>query len=370
MAAAVKKKVSSAKKSRKPTLKVVDNPYYDWGLVFSKDKHINVVTGARGIGKTFGLRLQTIRDYIKHGYLCIEVVRFKDEIQDAVDGYHNKLAAFFPKYEFRSDSTGLYIRKKVTGDKKPPPWERYGFIAALSVSYKKKRRSYPEGVHRIIFDEFALDPNDTYARYLKNELDALSRIISTATRQRADGTGGKPPYVYLLSNATDRFNPYYEAYGFDADKFGITIKDGRLFHNVEVKEDIYRGTVAHMVAGESRETQIAAGNAHAAPPDLCKVSKRKPSGAVALLAVKWKDDIYTLYRSPTTWYVQKKPPPKNSGVQTIGTRLADGGTNIPAGKWLRKKLRPLSEMYGMGMCVFDTPDTYRGYLELMEWLSI
>ena len=344
--------------------------YYDWSLVFSKDKHVNIVTGARGIGKTFGLRLQTIRDYIKHGYLCIEVVRYRDEIQDAVDGYHNKLAAFFPKYEFRSDSTGLYIRPKVSVDDKPAKWERYGYVAALSVSYKKKRRSFPAGVHRIIFDEFALDPGDTYARYLKNELDALSRIISTATRERADGGGGKVPYVYLLSNATDRFNPYYEAYGFDADKLGITIKNGILFHNVEATEDIYRGTVAHMVAGESRETQIAAGNAHAAPPDLCRIAKKKPSGAVPLLAVRWKNDTYTLYRSSLEWYVTRKAPHKDAGVQTVGTRLDDGAVNIPAGKWLRKKLRPLSDMYGLGMCLFDSPETWRGYIELMEWLSV
>ena len=344
--------------------------YYDWSLVFSKDKHVNIITGARGIGKTFGLRLQTIRDYIKKGWLCAEIVRYRDEVQDLVDDYHVKLAAFFPKYEFRSDSTGLYIRKKVSDDKKPPKWERYGFIGVLSVSYKKKRRSFPEGVHRIIFDEFALDPNDTYARYLNGEPDLLARITSTASRERNDDKGGHSPYVYLLSNATDRFNPYYERYGFDADKLGITIKDGRLFHNVEAKEDIYRGTVAHLLAGETRETQIAAGNAHEALPDLCRVSKKKPSGAVPLLAVRWKNDIYTLYRSSLEWYVQKKAPHVNSGVQIIATRLSDGGPNIPAGKWLRKKLRPLSEMYGMGMCLFDSADTWRGYVDLMEWLSV
>lgn len=343
--------------------------YYDWSLIFSKDKHINVITGARGIGKTFGLRLQTIRDYIKKGHLCIEVVRYKEEVPDLTRNYHKKLAKFFPEYEFSSNSTGLYIRKKVEDGKKDLPWEQYGFIAALSVAHKKKRGTFPEGIHRIIFDEFTLDTRSQFARYLKNEVDALASIVSTASRERADGAGGKRPYLYLLGNATDRFNPYFERWRLDADKLGLFISEGVLFHNVPVEVDIYRGTLAHAISGESQETQMAAGNAHADLPDLCRIEK-KPRSAQALLAVKWQGYTYTLWRSPMEWYVQRKEPPKNSGVQTVATRLADGGTNIPAGKWLRKKLKPLADMYGLGLCVFDSGETYRGYVDLMEWLNI
>lgn len=343
--------------------------YYDWELIFSKDRHINVITGARGIGKTFGLRLQTIKDFIKNGYLCIEVVRYKDEIKDVSKNYHVKLAKFYPDYEFTADSNGLYMRRLVDSDKKPP-WLQYGFIAALSTAYKKKRATYPEGIHRIIFDEFTLNPHDTYARYLKNETDSLARIVSTASRERSDGQGGKTPYLYLLGNATDRLNPYFEQWGLDADILGLQIKNGVLFHNVPVENDIYRGTLAHAISGESEETRIAAGNAHEALPDLCRIEKKRPPHAMPLLAVKWKTDIYTLWRGKVEWYVQRKPPPKGMGVKTVATRLADGTIDIPAGKWLRKNLRPLSEMYGMGMCVFDSPATYRGYIELMEWLSV
>lgn len=342
--------------------------YYDWKLIFSKDRHINVITGARGIGKTFGLRLQTIRDYIKNEKMCIEVVRYREEIRDLADGYHERIARHFPRYEFKSDSRGLYIRRKPEEGKKGEKWQQYGYILALSTSYKKKRMTFNAAVHRIIFDEFTLDPTDRYARYLPNELDALSRIVSTASRERADGQGGNKPYLYLLGNATDRLNPYFEAWNLDADTVGLTIVNGILFHNVEVYEDIYRGTLAHAIAGESRETQIAAGNAHAALPDLCRLSKKKPSGAVALLAIVWKDKTFTLWRGSIDWYVAEGKPPH--GVQIVGTRLADGRVDVPAGKWLRKKLRPLSEMYGLGMCVFDKPATYREYIELMEWLSV
>ena len=333
--------------------------YYDWQTIFSKDKYINIIVGARGIGKTFGLRLQTVNDFIKRGQFCMEIVRFKDEIPDLVRNYHSRLANFFPDWEFMAQTSGLYIRRRPEPGKKEAKWTQYGFIAAISQAHKKKRSTIPEGVHRIIFDEFTLDIRNTYARYLKNEVDFISSIVSTSSRERSDDKGGARPYLYLLGNATDRFNPYFEKYKLDADKLGLTIKNGVLFHNVPVDEDIYRGTLAHMIAGESRETAIAAGNAHAELP-----------GAVPLLAVKWDDRIFTLYRTPMDWYVQGKPPPQGSGVRTVGTRLSDGAVNIPAGKWLRKKLRPLSEMYGLGMCLFDSPETYRSYIYLMEWLQM
>lgn len=340
--------------------------YFDWNTVFTRDKHINVVVGARGIGKTFGMRLQLINDYIKKGKRCIEIVRYKDDMKYLVENYHERIADFFPDFEFDARGEGLYIRRKTAGKAKVP-WEQYGYVAALSMSHKTKRKTYKD-VHRIIFDEFALNRRNVYERYLKDEVDSLSRVVSTASRERADGTGGDAPYIYLIGNATDRFNPYYEHWGFDADKLGITIKDGRLFYNVEQEEDIYRGTVAHNIAGETLETRMASGNAHDTLNDMCRLSKKKPAGAVPLLGIKWREKYFTLWRGKIDWHVEQKRPPE--GVKTVATRLRDGAVNVQGGKWLRKNLRPLSEMYALGMCTFDTPNTFNEYLELMEWIEV
>lgn len=343
-----------------------ESVYFDWGTVFCRDKKVNIVVGARGIGKTFGMRLQLIRDYIKREQRSIEIVRYKDDIKYMVSSYHERIEPFFPDYEFDSRSDGLYIRKK-RKSKAKPPWELYCYIQALSTSHKSKRGTF-KNVHRILFDEFALNSSNRFERYLPNEVDALARIVSTSSRERADGRGGETPYVYLVGNATDRFNPYYEAWGFDADELGITVKNNRLFYNVEADSDIYRGTTAHLISGESQETLMASGNAHAKLAELCVVSKRKPAGAVPMLGVRWKDKDFTLWRSAEVWHIENKSAP--SDVRVIATRLRDGGINVAGGKWLRKNLRPLAEMYALGLCQFDKAATHNDYLELMEWVEV
>ena len=340
--------------------------YFDWSEVFARDKKVNVVVGARGIGKTFGMRLQLIRDYIKRGQRSIEIVRYKEDIKYMVSSYHERIEPFFPDYEFRSDSSGLYLRKKRASNVKAQ-WELYCYIQSLSTSQKAKRGTF-KNVHRVLFDEFALDRTNRFERYLPSEVDDLARIISTASRERADGKGGEAPYAYLVGNAVDRFNPYYERWEFDADMLGITIKNGRLFYNVVADTDIYRGTTAHLVSGESRETKMASGNAHADLAELCKVEKRKPAGAVPMLGIKWNSKDFTLWRSSDMWHVENKKAP--SDVRVVATRLRDGGVNVQGGKWLRKNLRPLVEMYSLGLCSFDKAATHNDYLELMEWIEV
>ena len=48
--------------------------YYGWERTLSYDADVTMVIGARGIGKTFGLRMQCIRDLIRDGSRFCEVV--------------------------------------------------------------------------------------------------------------------------------------------------------------------------------------------------------------------------------------------------------------------------------------------------------
>ena len=51
--------------------------FYDWERTLSYDADITMVIGARGYGKTYGLRRQFLRDYIGKGYRFVEVVQLK-----------------------------------------------------------------------------------------------------------------------------------------------------------------------------------------------------------------------------------------------------------------------------------------------------
>ena len=80
--------------------------YYDWNKTLSYDADVTMVVGARGIGKTYGLRLQFIRDWIKDGSRFVELVRHKNELSDFSATYFNRIEENdeFPDYVFKTNS--------------------------------------------------------------------------------------------------------------------------------------------------------------------------------------------------------------------------------------------------------------------------
>lgn len=59
--------------------------YYDWEKTLSYDADVTMVIGARGVGKTFGLRKQCIKDFLRDGSRFVEVTRFKNELSGVSD---------------------------------------------------------------------------------------------------------------------------------------------------------------------------------------------------------------------------------------------------------------------------------------------
>lgn len=54
--------------------------YYDWADTFSKDAPLTMVVAVRDVGKTYGLRKQLIRDFLKDGARFVQLVRYKTEL--------------------------------------------------------------------------------------------------------------------------------------------------------------------------------------------------------------------------------------------------------------------------------------------------
>ena len=81
--------------------------YYDWDATFSRQTGTQgefcIVAGGKGIGKTFGLRLKCINEYIKKGFRFVEICRTKEERSQVEDGYFSKLQhdGFFKDYIFK-----------------------------------------------------------------------------------------------------------------------------------------------------------------------------------------------------------------------------------------------------------------------------
>ena len=195
--------------------------FYDWNDTLAYDADVTMVVGSRGIGKTYGIRLQAIRDHIKNGYNFVELVRYKSELSGVSSGYFDRITSNneFPDKVFQTANNMAFIADKPEGDEKPN-WELCGYFLALSQHQQIKKRTFDK-VKRIIFDEAILDKTDRYHHYLPREFSVVANVVDTVSRERAD-TDGIKPRLYLLGNALDVMNPYFVQYNVGVPKHGYS----------------------------------------------------------------------------------------------------------------------------------------------------
>lgn len=213
--------------------------FYNWQKTFSYDAPLSIVVGARGIGKTYGLRKQFVKDYLKDGSRFVAVVRYKAAIQGTNGiqyGYFDKLQQLneFPNHRFKVEGSRAYIAH-VSDDEEKPDWELLGYFVALSDMQRTKEKTYSH-VKRIVFDEFAIDKR-TNTRYIPQEFSIFTNILSSVIREEAGK--GTPARVYLLGNSCDLTNPYFSAFGIRKEPVeGYTWHNGKsvLLHYVKDAE--------------------------------------------------------------------------------------------------------------------------------------
>ena len=187
--------------------------FYDWDKTFTYDAEVTMVVGARGIGKTYGLRKKVLEICIEKGYRFVEVCRYKNELDGLTRGYFDRLShdEELEDFMFKSDTRFAYVGKKVLneGDKKEKvEWNLIGYFIPMSGSQKYKKNTY-DNVRFIIVDECVLDKMDRFHHYLPNEFGILAGIVDTVSRERP-GVKGVKPRIFLLGNACDITNPYME----------------------------------------------------------------------------------------------------------------------------------------------------------------
>ena len=123
--------------------------YYDWCKTLSYAADVTIVIGARGVGKTYGLRKQCINDNIKSGCTFAEICRYKSELGPIMDGYFSRLELEFPSYVFKTEKGKGYIAERPDDEKTKPAWRILCYFLALTDAQNAKKRTYNK-VKRII----------------------------------------------------------------------------------------------------------------------------------------------------------------------------------------------------------------------------
>lgn len=350
--------------------------FYDWNKTFSYQTGSNgefcIVSGGKGIGKTFGLRVACIRDYLKNGYRFVEISRTKEERSQVEAGYFDKIQheGFFEEYVFKVEKNQGFIALKPANDDDTPDWSLLCYFVALTAFQVEKRRTYT-GMRRFIFDEAAIDKKDRYHKYLPNEFFILANVLDSVSREQASDNAFFR--VYLLMNSCDLTCPYLRNLGVvKPPQFGYSFYNDKhtLLHYVEPWDSDERKAntlVGRMLAG-TEEAKMIFDNRFDTGND--KDIKKKTPQARYAYALKFQGMTFAVWidYKQAYFYVCEKVPKGAKHVFALTKR--DNTIDYQAVKRTDEHMKILADVYYQGGLRYSSPAIKESFLEVLEFLGV
>lgn len=352
--------------------------YYDWGRTLSFDADVTMVVAMRGVGKTYGLRLQAVRDFMKDGSRFVEVCRYTNEIADTAAEWFDRIISNdeFPGWTFKTEGRRAFAAPVPEDDSKKPTWRQCGYFVSLTQVQRSKKRTFAN-VRRIIFDEAVLDTQDRYHSYLKNEYSLLAKLVDSCGRERfaQDGAATRPPRVYLLGNSCDLLNPYFERYGVDrVPGFGYSWHDSKTFllHYVdpgELAERKLDGTVAGRMLRGSGDTADSIYNRFS--NDSSEFIAQKTRAARFSFALAASGRVYGVWCDEREgFYYVTDGAPAGSDSRTFYLAAADGRVNRIAARRVDKWLKAFIDLYYAGVVRYSSHRVRQGFLQALGIIGV
>lgn len=285
--------------------------YTPWQKIFSYDHEADItfVIEARGHGKTFGLREQFIRDFInRKEHFCV-VTRHDNQIPEIARDYFGLLykpdSSGLPSskivrkhnFIFKKEGYVYYIQELANKSDKPDAdkWETIGYFASLSQAQKYKEMTFTN-VRRMVFDECLIEQPNARTNYLPSEFEAFTSLVYTIFREQPNNM--HKHNIYLLSNACNMVNPYFEKYNINRipDKGFSWWGNKQLLLYVGNDDDystqMAENTIAGRMAQRSEYGQLALNNSFKESNETDYIS-RKTRNAKLLYGLSVKG--HTLY---------------------------------------------------------------------------
>ena len=353
--------------------------YYDWNNTLSYDADVTMVVGGRGIGKTYGARLQFVRDYLKNESRFVELVRNKSDLSAFVNGYFSRIVSNneFPDYIFNAEGNKAYIAKKLSKKEKnknlKPKWEIIGHFLAMSQAQKVKRNTY-DNVKRIMLDEAIIDKRlSPYDRYLPNEYSILANLVDTTSREIPGTPKKKRPRVLLLGNAVDLVNPYFQRYKIYEPRFGYTWHDGKtmLLHYVKdeeyAKEKMENTVAGRMLAGTLDGVIAAANTFYMGTEDYVF---KKPKNAKFYFGIVYKETQYGVWLDDLEGYYYVNMNIPNNARPVFALTASDNRVNYIMAQRMEKALKGFIDMYYIGIVRFETQYVKENFIEILNLFGV
>ena len=174
----------------------LDNGYLNMSGIIEAPYTFNFITGARGIGKTYG----TIEYCLEHNIAFVYMRRTQQQIDLISNDDFNPFKPFEDRYNIMIKR----IQKGIFGaylDDSPMP---FCYLLALSTIANLRGFSLTS-VQIIIYDEFIAE---AHVRPIREEGKAFLNAYETINRNR-ELQGLQPIRVYCLANSEELANPLY-----------------------------------------------------------------------------------------------------------------------------------------------------------------
>ena len=356
--------------------------YYDWNKTLSYDADVTMVIGARGIGKTYGLRLQFIRDWIKDGSRFVELTRHKNELSDFAATYFNRIIENeeFPDYLFKTTPRHAYIalkpkdKKDKKGNEIKPKWQLIGYFGALTEAQAMKKRTYSK-VKRMLLDEAVIDKRlDRFHNYLPNEFGILANILDSVSRERSETKNSDRCRVYLLGNACDLLNIYFGAYNINAEpKEGYSWHKGKTMLLHYVKDAKYakaktKDTVAGRMLADTADELVASANEFLRAND--DFVFKKPKNAKFNFGIVYLNNSFGVWADFNNgyYYITDKIPKNAKPIYALTAN--DNKVNYIMAKRAEGVLRGFTDLYYLGIIRYETPYIKERFIEVLNLFGV
>lgn len=324
--------------------------YYSYDRILSYDATINMVMGARGLGKTYGAKKFAIKNALTKREQFIYLRRYNTELKQ-ISTFFDDIQQEFPGYEFAVQGRRAVTR--VIGDKK---WRVIGYFLALSTSGNVKSVPFPD-VTTILFDEFIIETGMT--RYLPEEVTKFLDFYSTVDRSQ-DKTR-----VIMMSNSISIMNPYFAQWrimpgkheiqrfgdGFicahfaDSDKFAKEIADTR-FGKFILKHDPRYAEYA--VENEFRDNDD-------------RLVCRKSGDARYKYTIRCDAGSFSVWEAIHAVFIQRRRPRADEVLYTLTDDVRPGEIGLITSDYMVRWLRA---QYRRGRCFFDSAASRNSFQEL------
>lgn len=328
----------------------------------------NLIYGEKSNGKSYAVKEDCLRRFIKNGEEMVLVRRYDTEIKRGrLDMYWSDIPIDVisgGEYnEIYSYSGQLFIAKNENG--KRTNVKKFGYTMALNLAQSYSGLEYPR-VTTILLEEFiSLD-----GAYLSNELFLFNHIISTVARRRTIT-------IYMLANSISRISPYWREYS--VDEIVKTQEQGTIcvIDRETLNGDIQRVAVEYCANTTGRSLMFA-GNRAAMINEGKWLTIEQPKlprprndwECLYIFVVEYKKDLflveylslgneYCLYVTPKTTPI--KPETRLITDKTSSNPLATYGI-----KPLNPRERPVLDMLTNGKVFFCDNQTGTEFNECLK----